>query len=92
MCRRLHYIGSTGALSGLAASLIEADPVWFVGGIAFAYAMAWTGHFAFERNVPATFGNPLWSLIGDSRMYLLWLRGRLEATMQAAQIDRSKSG
>jgi len=75
-CRRLHYVGSTGALIG----------------IVFAYAMAWTGHFAVERNRPATFGNPLWSLIGDIRMYLLWLSGRLESQLGDAERIVAQTG
>jgi hypothetical protein len=89
-CRRFHYVGSSGALIGIAASLVTRNPLWFVIGIVFAYAMAWTGHFAVERNRPATFGNPLWSLMGDIRMYWLWLGGRLEPALAAAeQSDRA---
>ena len=84
-CRRLHYLGSTGALIGIIAALALLNPLWFLAGMTFAYGMAWTGHFAVERNRPATFGNPLWSLAGDIRMYLLWLAGRLDAQLQAAE-------
>lgn len=84
-CRRLHYVGSTGAFIGIMAAVVALNPLWFIAGMVFAYAMAWTGHFAVERNRPATFGNPLWSLLGDIRMYLLWLSGRLEAQLGAAE-------
>jgi hypothetical protein len=84
-CRRLHYIGSTGALVGIVAAAATFNPLWFVLGMVFAYAMAWVGHFAVEHNRPATFGNPVWSLIGDIRMYLLWISGRLDAELAAAE-------
>jgi hypothetical protein len=84
-CRRLHYVGSTGALLGIVCAVALLNPLWFVAGMVFAYAMAWTGHFAVERNRPATFGNPLWSLAGDIRMYLLWLSGRLESQLTDAE-------
>jgi hypothetical protein len=84
-CRRLHYVGSTGALLGIVLALVLLNPLWFVAGMVFAYGMAWTGHFAVERNRPATFGNPIWSLAGDIRMYLLWLSGRLEPQLIAAE-------
>jgi hypothetical protein len=84
-CRRLHYVGSTGALAGIVLAIVRLDPLWLLAGLAFGYGMAWIGHFAVERNRPATFGNPLWSLIGDIRMYLLWLAGRLESAMRAAE-------
>jgi hypothetical protein len=84
-CRRLHFIGSTGAVAGLIAAIVLLNPLWILAGLIFAYAMAWTGHFALERNRPATFGNPLWSFIGDIRMYLLWLSGRLGPEIAAAE-------
>ena len=83
-CRRLHYVGTSGALLGLILAALRLDPLWALAGLAFAYAMAWLGHFAVEGNRPATFGNPLWSLIGDVRMYLLWITGRLEPVLHRA--------
>jgi hypothetical protein len=38
-------------------------------GIISAYTMAWIGHFFIEKNKPATFQYPLWSLMGDFKLY-----------------------
>lgn len=84
-CRALHFIGSTGATIGLVLAIVFLNPLWVLAGLVFAYAMAWTGHFAIERNRPATFGNPFWSFAGDIRMYLLWLSGNLAPALAAAE-------
>ncbi|MBX7196530.1 MAG: DUF962 domain-containing protein [Sandaracinaceae bacterium] len=52
-------------------------PVTFPAGVAFAYGCAWTGHFGMEKNTPATFQYPLWSLLGDLRMWTMMARGKL---------------
>jgi hypothetical protein len=41
------------------------------------YGFAWVGHFFFEKNRPATFRFPLYSLIGDWVMYADMWRGRV---------------
>ena len=33
------------------------------------YGFAWIGHFVFEKNKPASFKRPLYSLMGDWVMY-----------------------
>jgi len=54
-----------------------ASPVLFPAGVVFAYGCAWRGHFKYEKNRPATFEYPLWSLLSDFKMYGEMLRGRL---------------
>jgi hypothetical protein len=50
--------------------------------VASAYAVAWVGHFGFERNVPATLRYPLLAALCDLRMYGLMWRGTMEAEVK----------
>jgi len=65
VCRRLHYVGTSLAAAFLAYSLVSLQPAFAVVGFVCGYALAWVGHFLFERNKPATFQYPFWSFIGD---------------------------
>ncbi len=80
--RRLHFIGTSGAivLVVLVAALSE---TWLlVGAPVCGYFFAWVGHFFIERNRPATFTYPVFSLIGDFHMYgLMWL-GQMDAAVK----------
>ncbi|WP_276498475.1 DUF962 domain-containing protein [Pontibacter litorisediminis] len=40
------------------------------------YGFAWVGHFFFERNKPATFRYPFYSLASDFRLFFDILRGK----------------
>ncbi len=75
--RALHVLGSTLFLvCGVLGVLVS--PVWLLAMPVAGYGFAWIGHFFFERNKPATFTHPLWSLRGDARMYRLTWLGRMK--------------
>ena len=77
-CRRLHFVGSTGTLICLAMLVSSANPWWILGALLSGYGCAWVGHFAFEKNKPASFKRPLYSFMGDWVMYKdIWL-GRVK--------------
>lgn len=77
ICRRLHFVGSALALGLLATALVKGSALWLLPAIICPYALAWIGHFVFEKNRPATFTYPLWSFIGDWKMFGEMLRGKI---------------
>ena len=76
-CRTLHYIGTTLAILNVGALLVTLSPWFLLSGMVGAYGFAWTGHFFVEKNRPATFKYPFWSLAADFKMYGLALRGQM---------------
>ena len=82
-CRRLHFAGTTLVLASFVAGVFV-SPLFFLAAPIFGYGFAWLGHFAFEKNRPATFTYPLWSLRGDFRMYRLMLLGRMTPELERA--------
>ena len=75
--RRLHFIGSCGVLVLVALAIVLRTPWWLLGVPVCGYGFAWIGHFVFEKNRPATFRHPLYSLAGDWVMFADILRGRV---------------
>lgn len=85
--RFIHYIGTVAGPLFLIAAI--ATGTWWLLplGLVAGYAPAWFSHFFVERNKPAAFKYPLWSLISDFRMLGLQLTGRLNAALQQAGVD-----
>lgn len=75
-CRRLHFAGSTLVLLIVLVAIASRDARWLWLVPLAGYGFAWVGHLAFEKNRPATFRHPLYSLAGDWVMYWQILRGR----------------
>ena len=76
-CRRLHFVGSSLVLGCLVMLLSSGNAMWLVYALLSGYGFAWVGHFFFEKNKPATFKYPLYSLAGDWAMYKDMLTGKI---------------
>lgn len=76
-CRTLHFIGSTLVLLVLGYSLATRNWWALLLMPVIGYGFAWVGHFVFEKNRPATFGHPFYSLASDWVMYWHMLTGKV---------------
>ena len=76
-CRAVHYVGSLLAPSVLVAIVATGSWAWLPIILVAGYGPAWVGHFIIEKNRPATFTYPVWSLMGDYKMLGLALRGKM---------------
>ena len=76
-CRLMHFIG-TALVIGTAIIALTSMRFWLLLLLPlFGYGFAWAGHFVFEKNRPATFRHPLYSLMGDFAMFRDMLIGRI---------------
>jgi hypothetical protein len=84
--RALHYAGTTLVVLIAAGALLTGN-WWLLIAMPIAgYGFAWASHMAVERNRPATFTYPSWSLIADFKMWWLWLTGRLGPELAKAGV------
>lgn len=84
--RTLHYIGTALTFAFLIVAIRSGGWWWALLPLA-GYGFAWGAHFGVEKNRPATFTYPLWSLFSDYRMFFLWLTGRLGPHLARAGVS-----
>jgi hypothetical protein len=77
VCRRLHFVGTLLVVVCVALAIVIGNMWWLAAAPLCGYGFAWVGHFFFERNRPATFTHPLYSLVGDWVMFRDMLTGRI---------------
>ena len=76
-CRILHFIGTFLVFAlAIAAVYTGQNYLWALVPL-MGYGFAWVGHYFYEKNQPATFKYPLWSLISDFKMFFQLLFGRI---------------
>lgn len=86
--RALHYVGTTLVVALAILALATAN-WWVLIALPVAgYFFAWIAHFGVEKNRPATFTYPAWSLKADFKMWWLWLTGRLGPELDRAGVTR----
>mmetsp|Transcript_8398 Transcript_8398/g.12423 ORF Transcript_8398/g.12423 Transcript_8398/m.12423 type:complete len:127 (-) Transcript_8398:21-401(-) len=88
MCRLLHVIGTSLVIlwtilcwtTNITKIFSELNfiLVWVFGALPMGYGFAWVGHFVYEKNKPATFKAPGYSLMGDFVMWFHVITGQLK--------------
>jgi len=76
-CRALHYLAAVAALTIVAVAVMRQHWSLLFAAPVAAYGLAWVGHFTIEKNRPATWAYPWWSLRAEVRMARLALLGRI---------------
>ena len=87
-CRALHVVGTSIVFGVLGLAIGTMNPWWLLAAPLSGYFFAWVGHFGFEKNRPATFTYPGWSLRGDFQMFFYTLMGRMPAELARAEAAR----
>lgn len=82
--RVLHFCGTSAALATFGAALLTRKPALFALAPLFGYGPAWVGHFFVEKNRPATFQHPLWSLRADFVMFGKIIAGTMDDEVEEA--------
>ncbi len=74
--RALHFIGTGLVILILLVSITIEKYSWMASIPFIGYGFAWIGHFFFEKNKPATFKYPFYSLGSDFILFFDLLTGK----------------
>ena len=74
--RVLHFIGTALVIIALIGGILFHDLRFLIAIPFLGYGFAWVGHFFFEKNKPATFQYPGYSLASDFMLFWDLLNGK----------------
>ncbi|TVP48895.1 MAG: DUF962 domain-containing protein [Mongoliibacter sp.] len=75
-CRKLHFVGTALLFLILGYALFSGNYLLLLLIPVVGYGFAWVGHFFFEKNKPATFQYPFYSLVSDFKLFFDLLSGK----------------
>ena len=85
--RVLHFIGTTAAVTTLGAALATRKASLIPLALVAGYGPAWISHFFIQKNRPASFKYPLWSLLGDFKMLGKMAKGTMDAEVERCMAE-----
>lgn len=75
--QRLHFVGLLSGIVSFSMGILLNQWTLIALAPVLGYGFAWYSHFYIEKNRPATWTHPWWSLISDFRMAFFYLRRKL---------------
>lgn len=87
LTRQLHFLGTTAALGCLAGGLLTRHRWLLLMAPVAGYGPAWFSHFFIEKNKPATFQHPAWSLKADLVMFAKMIEGTMDAEVERVMTE-----
>ena len=84
MNRILHFVGTATLLAVVLFAILTGTWKALLLVPVIGYGFAWVGHFFIERNKPATFTYPLYSLASDFVMFWHILTGQIDKKIEEA--------
>ncbi|GAC1385509.1 MAG: DUF962 domain-containing protein [Ginsengibacter sp.] len=83
--RKLHFIGTFLIIMCLLIGIFSGSLLWFILIPFCGYGFAGVGHFFFEKNKPATFKYPFYSLASDFVMFWHIITGQFPEKLKQAE-------
>jgi hypothetical protein len=87
ICRAFHYAGTLIATVPFFYFIFTGNFLFIPLSLLPGYGLAWIGHFGFEKNKPAAFNNPIWSLLGDYKMLYYFFAGKIVVETQKPEVQ-----
>lgn len=92
LTRQLHFVGTTLAVGCAALGLLTRRRWLLLAAPVAGYGPAWLSHFLVEKNRPATFSYPAWSLAADFIMWGKMLAGTMDDEVAAVlEVERARA-
>jgi hypothetical protein len=79
LTRWMHFVGTSVVIALLVLGAIGKGGYFTLMAPVAGYGPAWASHFFVEKNRPATFTYPLWSLLADFKMWFWMATGKMDA-------------
>lgn len=71
-----HFVGTFLVFCIIGMSIYYGKPIILLYALLAGYGFAWISHAFIEKNKPATFKYPLWSLLSDFKLFFDLILGK----------------